>query len=142
MSKKFFLIIFAAGVAVWGLTLNGQTHFKDTSVQRASPVAKQTDELPEHVTYIFLFKHLTHLKKLANKHKAQGKDGSGFERRFKEEWVMDDSQFDKLNEIALSCESDVAVLDKKAQKIIEAFRATYPAGKVPEGVTIPPHRRS
>ncbi len=96
------------------------------------------DETVDHVPYMFLFRHLAHLNAQAEKQRQAGKNGAGFRRRFAKRLLIDDDQFEVLNEIALSCEQEVTKLDKQAAAIIKSFRARYPEGEVPEGVVIPP----
>ena len=138
MNKKSLLIGCIVVVIASTLSFSFQTQSKTSEVKAETTSQHQADEIPEHIPYIFLFRHLSHLKKQADKFHREGRDGSGFQRRFQQVLVIDDDQFEKLNEIALSCESEVAELDKKAEAIIEAFRSNYPAGEVPEGVIIPP----
>lgn len=85
-----------------------------------------------------LFQHLKQLRKQAAKEERLGKVGSGFQRRFKDTFAIRDDQFEKINQIALQCDSEVEELDGRAKAITEAFWAQHPPGKVPEGAVIPP----
>lgn len=137
MLKKLTVLVFALGVAVCGLSFSGSTPHTEGKAEEA-PAAAPADQLPEHAPYLFLFRHLSHLKKQSEKLRRQGKDGSGFQRRFKEALVLDDGQFEQLGAIALSCEAQLDALDKQAARVVEEFKKHYPDGPVPEGVIIPP----
>lgn len=137
-NKSYLVATCVVIIAVCAVAFSGHTRTKDNPTQEPYPEQQKADDLPEHVRYAFLFRHLSHLKKRAEKHQRQGKDGSGFQRRFKNVLDLDDEQFVKLNEIALSCESELTILDKKAEGIIKEFKKQYPDGIVPEGVIIPP----
>lgn len=136
MYKTLFAFCIGATV-ICGLALTNQTLSKN-KVQDHSSAVSRSDGLAGHLPYMFLFQHLNQLSEQANNQRRLGKDGSGFQRRFKNAFDIDDEQFEKINEIALQCESETAELDKKAKAITEAFWAQYPPGKVPEGVIIPP----
>src|SRR5258705_7727447 len=136
MYKTLFTICIAATV-VCGLVLTSQTLSKSSIQDRSSSITK-SDDLREHVPYMFLFQHLSQLRKQADKQRRLGKDGSGFQRRFQNAFVINDEQFQKINEVAVHCESEVEEFDRKAKTITEEFWAQYPPGKVPEGVVIPP----
>lgn len=136
MSKQSLLIACVAGVIVCALTFGGRARSQKNNHQANPPAA--ADEIPEHVSYLFLFRHLAHLQKLAEEHRDQGKDGSGFRRRYQQALVVDDDQFETVNETALSCASELEKLDEKARVIVEAFKARYPDGSLPEGEMAPP----
>ena len=42
-----------------------------------------------------------------------------------------------LEQIASECEQEVAQMDARAKVILDAFRARYPGGRVPQGETVP-----
>ena len=128
MSKKSFATVLPAITAVCAFTFSGLTH-SEVNKNQVAPAVQRATDLPEHVPYMFLFQHLNQLRKQADKQKALGKDGSGFQRRFKSVFVISDEQFEKINEVALHCESEVEELDGKAKVITEAFWKQYPPGK-------------
>lgn len=141
MFRKLLLAIGLAIAIVYALTFAPRTRIQANNTDGARThylVAQRHDVPPDRVLYNFLFRHLGHLKKQADKHQRLGKDGSGFQRRFKNVLVIDDDQFESLNKIALNCEAEVAKIDKRAEAIIDAFRTQYPSGEIPEGVVIPP----
>lgn len=140
MLKKSLLAISLAVLVVCALVLGGGMPSRANNARVAHNATAQQErvQVPEHVPYMFLFRHLNNLNKQAEKHNREGKDGSKFHSRFKKVLAIDEDQYGVINEIAVSCDSELAELDKKAQVIIEAFRARYPEGDVPEGVIIPP----
>lgn len=139
MLKKSLLTISLVVISVCAVAFGGRISGRagKANVTQDVTVAREQG-LPEHVPYIFLFEHLRHLKKKSDEFKNQGKDGSGFQRRFKKTLVIDDDQFARLEEIALSLEPELEAVDKKAEKVIKEFKKTYPEGVVPPGTVIPP----
>jgi hypothetical protein len=95
-------------------------------------------QLPEHIAYSFLFHRISNLKQQADLLRDQGRDGSGFRRRFIKQFALDEDQFEKISEIATDTEAIVAGLDKKADDIIDEFRKRFPEGRLPPGVVPPP----
>jgi hypothetical protein len=51
---------------------------------------------------------------------------------------LDYEQARILNEIAAACVRELEQQDRKAIAVIEKFRAQFPGGRVPKGVTLPP----
>lgn len=141
MSKRILLLCLPV-IVVCVLVLGSRMHSESGDIYHpraaAASMAQETVGRPEDMqVYSFLFGHLNHLKKQADSHQRQGKNGSRFKERFRRALVIDDDQFKQLDEIALSFESDVAKLDKKAEEIIKAFRSRYPPGRIPAGEIIP-----
>lgn len=93
---------------------------------------------PEHVVYRQLFRHLVALKERAREIERQGKDGRALRSHYKDKAGLNDEQARILDGIAADCEREVAQMDAKAQKIIDAFKARFPGGKVPVGEKPPP----
>jgi hypothetical protein len=87
---------------------------------------------------MFLFHHLVFLKQKADEIERQGKGKSALLSRFQEDAKLTPAQFQQLYLIAADCEQKVAEQDTKAKAIIDAMRARYPDGKIPEGETPPP----
>lgn len=94
--------------------------------------------VPPHLPYLFMFEHLNRIRAQAEDMKKHGKDGSGFQQRFKEKIKVNDQQFRSLDQIAEQVHAETARLDQDAQVITEEFHKKYPPGAVPEGVIIPP----
>jgi hypothetical protein len=139
VKKKLLVISLLCGVvAVGGLSFIGRTQNVNPHVQPATTAPQQIGELPEHVSYKFLFHHLRVLKEEAEKSERQGRGKSTLLLRFQEEAALTDNQFRKLQEEALNCERRVEELDAKAKTIIEAARAQFPLGIVPLGQEVPP----
>lgn len=141
MVKKKLLVISLLGgvVAVGGLSFTGRTQNINPHAQPAATAQpQQIGELPEHVSYRFLFHHLRVLKEEGEKSERRGRGKSTLLLRFKEEAALNDNQFRKLQDEALECERRVAELDEKAKAIIEAAKAQFPLGIVPLGQNVPP----
>jgi len=51
---------------------------------------------------------------------------------------LDEAQAGALEAIAFACKEDVSRQDQKARGIIMSYRAQFPDGKIPDGVTPPP----
>jgi len=68
----------------------------------------------------------------------QGRSGKAVRSYYKDRAGLNDEQSRILDEIAADCEREVAQIDAKAKKIIDALKARYPDGKVPAGEQLPP----
>ena len=136
MNKKSLLAACVAGLVLCALVFNGPARSQKNSPQAAPPAA--ATEIPDQVSYLFLFRHLAHLQKLAKEQQKKGKDGSGFQRRFQLVLDIDEEQYKAVNDIALSTTSEIDKLDQQARVIVEAFKERYPDGALPEGLPAPP----
>jgi hypothetical protein len=142
MYKKAVLALLITVVAVCALADN-RTLSKSSNTGKTVPASlSATPEFPAHVPYVFLFEHFNRIRKQGDNLSRQGKNGSGFQRRLKDAFDLNDQDFQLIDDIASHWESEVEQLDKKAAEIIKAFRVQYPPGKVPEGVIIPPPPQS
>jgi hypothetical protein len=99
--------------------------------QQASP------EIPDFVIYRELFRHMQFLKQKAAEKEKKGEDGSSYRNFHKRQAKLDDRQAAALDRIASACEAKVEQLDKRAKEIINAARAEFPGGRIPEGQTPP-----
>lgn len=141
MFRKSILAVCIVGAVAFPLILNRTTRSESKGEpQQASGQAslERFSKIPTHIPYLFLFEHMNRLRTQAEMVKRQGKDGSGFQRRFQKVLSVDDGQFQSLDEIARHCQSETALLDQQAKVIVDEFRKKYPPGVVPEGVVIPP----
>ena len=141
MFRKSILTACIVGAVAFPLILNRTTRSENkVEPQQASGQAslERFSKIPNHIPYLFLFEHMNQLRGQAEKAKRQGKDGSGFQRRFQRTLNVDDVQFQTLDDIARHLRSETALLDQQAQGIVDEFRKKYPPGVVPEGVVIPP----
>lgn len=121
--------------------LNGKTAAKQPppgSVPPASLPSPRPAGAPEYVVYRHVFHHLLALKEHAKEVERRGDNGRALGNFYKDRARLSDDQELTFEKIAADCERDVAKLDAKAQKIIDAAHARFPNGKVPAGALIPP----
>lgn len=139
MNKTQFFIVSMLALAAVGYVSGAHNA---PTVQNSSEAKPQSNgrvaQLPEHIPYLVLFRHISYLKKQGDQLRSQGQDDSGFRRRFVKQFALDDDQFEKMNQIAADTESRVAEIDKKADVIIDSFRKRFPEGELPPGVVPPP----
>ena len=133
LSTSLAALLVCVLIMSWGI----QSQTINVPITQNEVIQQEREQIPEYVPYMFLFRHLRNLDKQAEKHNRKGKDASKFHSRFKKVLAIDEDQYEVINKIAISCDAEVADLDKKAQVIIEEFRSLYPEGDVPEGVVIP-----
>ena len=133
MNKKSLLALCVAGLVLSVLVFNGPVRSQKHSPQDGPLAAAPGNEIPDQVSYLFLFRHLAHLKKLAGEQQQKGKDGSGFQRRFQHVLDVDDEQFKAVNDIAISTIKEIDKLDQQAKLIVDEFKERYPDGVLPEG---------
>lgn len=127
-----FFATFAAGAYFYtSAAQNTPLQHQDESL------AGERQQVPEHITYWFLFHHLSVLQKQSDEKARQGKNDLGSLSRFKDQTQLDDAQFQILMQIALNCESEASKLDKQAYEIIKIMHAKHPDGVIPSGEKIP-----
>jgi hypothetical protein len=120
---------------------NGQTAAKQQpsgSVPPASLPSPRPANAPEYVVYRHVFHHLLALKEHAKEVERRGGNGRALGDYYKDKAKLRDDQALAFEKIAADCERDLAKLDAKAQRIIDAARARFPNGKVPDGAQLPP----
>lgn len=93
----------------------------------------QSPDVPEHVAYLHLFRHIAAFKKKAEAVAREGKDGSAFGSYFKRKADLNDDQAQLLEVIASECVGELSRQDAKAKVLIDAYKAQYPGGRVPHG---------
>lgn len=103
-----------------------------------SPRSAATPEIPDHITYRFLFHHAAAFKKQAEEAESQDKSGASYRSFFRNKAELSDEQARTLNEISAQCERDMHEVDMKAKEIVTALRAPYPDGQLPHGQPPPP----
>jgi hypothetical protein len=121
--------------------LNGQTAAKQQPpgpVAPASLPSPRPPAAPDYVVYRHVFHHLLALKEHAKEVERRGGNGRAIGDYYKDRARLKDDQAQAFEKIAADCERDVAKLDAKAQKIIDAAHARFPNGKVPAGAQLPP----
>lgn len=79
---------------------------------------------------MFLFHHLKVIKEQGEENERRGKDKSVLLARFYEKASLDENRGQMLLNVALQCERELEELDRKAQLIINDFRARH----FPDGV--------
>ena len=139
MYRKSILAVCIVSALMFGLAINRGTLSEsrgETTRQESGPGIAKSREVPTHLPYLFLFEHLNRIRTQAEDMRRQGKDGSGFQRRFKKN--LNDRQFNSLDAIAEHCKSEIVLFDQQAKVITDEFRKKYPPGVVPQGVIIPP----
>jgi hypothetical protein len=133
MNKKRILTILcvlALAIGAFVVSRHGQT-----AKSSATPKAP---EVPDHIAYRHLFRHVAAFKKQAEENEKQGKDGSSFRAFFKHKMQLSDEQARVLNDIADDCDREVKQQDEQAKIFIDAYKAQYPGGRVPHGETPKP----
>lgn len=98
-------------------------------------IPRQPDavEIPEHIVYGQVFRHIKELHKKADEEVRQGRDGSQFLKLYKQMAKLDDRQAALLDQVAAQVNAEVERLDKRAMKIIGELRARHPEGKLAPG---------
>lgn len=134
VNKKRILIalcVLAAATGVWVFSI---------SAQKSEPPQSQEQKvsIPEHVVYGALFHHVVAVKKEADEAQRKGEEASWLRSFFMRQANLSEDHARLLDLIASDCEREVAQQDARAQKIIDAFRASYPVGKIPRGQKLPP----
>lgn len=141
MSKKYMLVIFTfAALALSALVFDRSAGIAKPVKQDDSRPVETGHEVPEHVAYRHLFHQAHLLNEKADQAERQGKSEAASSLRsiYKREAELNDEQTRLFNEVAAECEREVVEQDKKAKVIIDAFRAQYPGGRVPDGEPLPP----
>lgn len=97
------------------------------------PQRPDAAEIPEHIVYGQMFRHIKELHKKADEEVRHGRDGSKFLKLYKQMAKLDDRQAALLDQVAAEVNADVEKLDKRAMKIIGDLRGTHPDGKLAPG---------
>lgn len=97
------------------------------------PRQPEAADVPEHIAYGQVFRHLKELHRKADEEDRQGRDGARFRRLYKEMAKLDDRQAALLDEIAARTNGEIEKLDRRAMKIIGDLRAKHPEGKLAPG---------
>lgn len=97
------------------------------------PGQPEAADVPEHIVYGQVFRHIKELHRKAAEEERQGRDGARFRRLYKEMAKLDDRQAALLDEIAARTNGEIEKLDRQAMKIIGDLRAKHPEGKLAPG---------
>lgn len=90
-------------------------------------------EVPQHVVYGQMFRHIKELHKKADEEERQGRDGAHLRKLYKEMARLDESQAALLDEAATETNREIEKLNRRAMKIISEIRAKHPDGKLAPG---------
>lgn len=108
--------------------------------QSASPVQQapaSPQEVPVHVVYDQMFRHIKELNKKADDEAREGKDGEHFRTLYKRLARLDDHQAQVLDKISRDVDRELEPLNKKAVEIIRSIRERHKDGKLAQG-ELPP----
>lgn len=107
--------------------------------QEALTTQEQAPEIPDHVAYLQLFRHIAAFKKKAAGLEREGRDSSALKTYFKRRAELDDVAARILDDVASGCNRELQQLDAKAKALTDVFKARYPGGRVPHGeLPLPP----
>lgn len=129
MTKNLMIFLFAAVLtAIAAFTFSSQTN-------STVPVSAQTNlsEMPDHIVYRHLFRHVAAFEAKADDLERQGKEAKTFRGFFKHKADLSDYQAQMLDQISAQCALEIKLIDERAKPIIEAYQANYPNGRVPHG---------
>lgn len=111
--------------------------FAIAAPSRAAAGAPAADDLPEHVLYGQMFRHVVALEQQAEALEKRGEDGGKLRLRYQQSAELSDRQDETLKAIARDCVARVAEQDRKAVAIIQAARARIPDGILAAGQAPP-----
>jgi hypothetical protein len=136
--KRSLLVAVLTVAAMSALAFVSQFHSRGKAAQPATTTGQAERVIPDHVPYMFLFKHHHFNLQKADELAQQGKDDSQYRLMFKRRAGLSDREAQDFDQITRECNQELAQQDAKAQAVIAEFRKQYPDGKLPEGVTLPP----
>ncbi|MGI8669591.1 MAG: hypothetical protein ACR2J3_07025 [Aridibacter sp.] len=110
---------------------------QDTVNMSSAEANPEEQNIPEHIIYSQIFRHIQELNRKADDEESKGKDGSRFRKLYKQMAKLDDKESKALDKITKKTNLEIEKLDKKARKIIEKLRAETPDGKLEFG-QLPP----
>ncbi len=132
MKKKHALIgLLVIAAITTGLAFT----FQPSQGQRQQP--HQGQSIPDYEVYHQLFHNHVAMKKEAHDLEKLGKDGKFLSGFYQREAKLNDQQARMQDEIAPSCDEEVAKLDTKAGAIIDEALAKNDNGKLREGTSPP-----
>lgn len=147
MNKKILVVLCILAITAGVFTLSsypptrGQTHVSNQTTASAAHGTRQSPRpasAPEQIVYRQFLHHLMALKERAGEIERQGKNGKSLRSHYKDEIGLNDEQANILDQIAADCDREVAALDARAKKIIDAAHARYSNGIVSDGQQLPP----
>lgn len=133
MKKKRALIGLLSAIAITsGLAFKFQPS-QGQNQHRQQPA----QSIPDYEVYHQLFHSHVAMKKKAEELEKLGRDGKFLRGFYKREAKLNDEQANVLDQIASSCEEEVAKQDAKAGAAIDEALAKNGNGKLPEGTSPP-----
>lgn len=139
MIKKRILVAgCVAVVLVSAVSIRMNTLSKHTPHGYAPLSTQEESGVPDHVVYGFIFRKVSLIANKTKELRALGRIGSKPYFALQKEADLSEAQAKILEATAAACEQEVKRQDEKAQVMIERFRAQFPDGKIPRGVTLPP----
>lgn len=102
--------------------------------QGERPIAPpESQDVPQHVVYAQVFRHIQELHKKADEEERRGRDGAHFRGLYKQMAKLDDRQAALLDQIAAETNGEIGKLNARAMQIIGEMRARHPDGKLAVG---------
>lgn len=92
---------------------------------------------PEHAVYNEFFYHVNFLRKKADKEEKSGKEAAQLRSFYKRQAKLDDAQDAKLSKAASDLERQLGLMDAKARKVIDKFRADVQKMNIKPGEKMP-----
>lgn len=102
-----------------------------------SAQTQQTRPVPENAVYNEFFYHVNFLRKKAAKEEKAGKEAGQLRAFYKRQAKLDDAQNEKLSKAASDLERELDLMDAKARKVIDKFRADVKALDIKPGEKMP-----
>src|SRR5205085_1056199 len=130
MNRIALVILCATCLSIGVFALSGSPQITKGPALAANNVSP---DIPEHVIYRQIFHQVVAFNEYADQLESQGKDSSSVRTIYKRQAELTDEQALILGRIAAECERDVKQQDLKAKVIIDAYKAQYPDGRVPDG---------
>ena len=89
----------------------GETDNSGSSKSARNDSSQASPKIPTQITYLFLFKRVDNLDKMAAQEEAKGKDGKVYRQYYKDKAKITDEQNDALFKVAKDCLADVSKKD-------------------------------
>jgi hypothetical protein len=97
------------------------------------PRQPEAADVPEHIAYGQMLRHIKELHKKADEEERQGRDGAHFRNLYKQMAKLDDHQAALLDGIVAEANGEIEKLNRRAMKIIGDLRAKHPEGRLAPG---------
>lgn len=139
--RRFLTVLTTTVVAIAVFSFTRVTQPAAQSSKQGSQQGAQQPvqpEVPDEIAYRHLFRYVAKLKKEAEELERRGKDATSYRTHFKRAATLSEYHARALDNVATQYLSEVQVVDARARKVIESYRAQYPDGKVPLGETPAP----